>query len=343
MPQTRESGSPASILFGNDRNVRFTLGMPEKILLVVLIAASAYGFWYRFRNVVRVLGAAKPDPDFHLGLLLPRAQAFVWEVLLQGKVIKQRPIAGAAHAFVFWGFCAFALITINHFAAGFGFPLFSRASGFGRVYFGFVGLFAVAVAVSIAYLAFRRFVLRPEYLGKVAPESGIIAGLIFVLMATYLAGLALPESGAAAHSIWWSHTLALLIFLPLIPHTKHLHLVLSPATVFLKRPGFSDIPRLAGDEDFGLVTGKDVTKIEALQAFSCVECGRCTEQCPAHNTGKVLNPKEIILGFRSYLNTEGPGPKRHCWGRIFRKKRLSSAPPAARANSSARWEFSICR
>ncbi len=170
-----------------------------------------------------------------------------------------------------------------------------------------MALFAVAVAVSIAYLAFRRFVLRPEYLGTVAPESGIIAGLIFVLMATYLAGLALRESGVAAHSIWWSHNLALLFFLPLIPHTNLLHLVLSPATVFLKRPGFSDIPKLAGDEDFGLVTGKDVTKIEALQAFSCVECGRCTEHCPAHNTGKVLNPKEIILGFRSYLNTEGPG------------------------------------
>ncbi len=63
---------------------------------------------------------------------------------------------------------------------------------------------------------------------------------------------------------------------------------------------------MPGDEDFGLVTGKDVTRIDALQAFSCVECGRCTQYCPAYNTGKELNPKEIILGLRSYLNTEGP-------------------------------------
>ena len=215
-------------------------------------------------------------------------------------------MAGLAHAFVFWGFCAFALITMNHFAAGFGFPLFGRESGFGKFYFGFVALWAVAVAVSIAYLAFRRFVLRPEYLGPVKPESGVIALLIFTLMVTYLAALFVPEGGVASHSLWWAHTLALLIFLPLVPHTKHLHLVLSPATVFLKRPGFSDIPKLSGDEDFGLVNGKDVTKLEALQAFSCVECGRCTEHCPAHNTGKVLNPKEVILGFRSYLRTEGP-------------------------------------
>jgi Fe-S oxidoreductase len=62
-----------------------------------------------------------------------------------------------------------------------------------------------------------------------------------------------------------------------------------------------------GDEDFGLDTGKDITKLDALQAYSCVECGRCTEHCPANFTGKILNPKEIILGLRHYLNDEGPG------------------------------------
>jgi len=161
------------------------------------------------------------------------------------------------------------------------------------------------VAVSISYLAFRRYVLRPVWLGKLAPESGVIAALIFVLMITYLAALETSESSPASHAIWWAHTLALLIFLPLIPHTKHLHLVLSPLTVFMKRDGFSDIPKLAGDEDFGLVAGKDVTQLDALQAFSCVECGRCTEHCPASSTGKILNPKEVILGLRGYLRAEG--------------------------------------
>jgi len=53
------------------------------------------------------------------------------------------------------------------------------------------------------------------------------------------------------------------------------------------------------------VTGKDITQITALQAYSCVECGRCTEHCPANNTGKELNPKLIALGVRSYLNQYG--------------------------------------
>jgi Fe-S oxidoreductase len=94
--------------------------------------------------------------------------------------------------------------------------------------------------------------------------------------------------------------------LPLVPHTKHLHLILSPVTIFLSRGSFSDIPPLSGDEDFGLVTGKDLTQLVSLQAYSCVECGRCTEHCPANNTGKLLNPKEIVLGIRGYLNEYGP-------------------------------------
>ena len=44
-----------------------------------------------------------------------------------------------------------------------------------------------------------------------------------------------------------------------------------------------------------MVTGKDITRLVALQAYSCVECGRCQEHCPAYNTGKLLNPKEIAL------------------------------------------------
>jgi Fe-S oxidoreductase len=69
---------------------------------------------------------------------------------------------------------------------------------------------------------------------------------------------------------------------------------------------FAQIPPLKGDEDFGLVAGTDLTQLVSLQAYSCVECGRCTEHCPAANTGKLLNPKEIILGVRAYLNDLGP-------------------------------------
>jgi Fe-S oxidoreductase len=279
----------------------------EIAILLVLLCISISLFWLYFRKALHAIEGARVDLDFHLRPLAPRIRQFVWEVLLQGKVIRERPLPGLAHAFVFWGFCAFALITINHLAAGLGLRIISHESGFGRAYSTFVAVFAIAVAVSIAGLAIRRFVERPIWLGKVSLESGWIALFIFILMITYLAGLGLQEGTPAARVNWWLHTLTLLAFLPLIPHTKHLHLVISPVTVFLRRDGFSKIPPLVGDEDFGLETGKDVTKLDALQAFSCVECGRCTEHCPAYNTGKVLNPKEIILGLREYLKERGPG------------------------------------
>jgi len=277
----------------------------ERTVIAGMLLASLALFWWRFHKVLSVIRASRPAADFELRPLAPRLRRFLWEVMLQGKVIEQRPLPGLAHAFVYWGFLAFALVTVNHLAAPFGLRFLTRDSAFGGFYLGFAAVWAAAVAVSIAALFVRRFVVRPVWLGEVSPESGFIALLIFTLMATYLAGLWMEEESLAGQGVWWLHTVALLIFLPLIPHTKHLHLLLSPFTVFLKRDGFSRIPPLTGDEDFGLDTGRDLSRIDALQAFSCVECGRCTEHCPAAHTGKALDPKQIVLGLRAYLNEYG--------------------------------------
>ena len=222
-------------------------------------------------------------------------------MLFQAKVIRERPLPGLAHALVFWAFCAFALVTLNHCAAVLGLGFLSPTGPIGRLYFYFAAVFALACAAGIIGLFVRRFLVRPKWLGdKLSYQSGVVALLIFVLMATYLASFLVADSDPSARALWWIHTLALLIFLPLIPHTKHLHLILSPATVFLSRGDFSRIPPLSGENDFGLVAGTDLTQLVSLQAYSCVECGRCTEHCPAATTGKLLNPKEIVLGLRGY-------------------------------------------
>ncbi len=216
----------------------------ERVLLVLMIAVSLAIFWRRLSKVLDIVRRSRATPDFEVAPLAPRVRQFIWEVMLQGKVIRQRPLPGLAHAFVFWGFCAFALVTVNHIASGFGLRFLSPESGFGRFYFGFVALWAVAVAISIAGLFVRRFMMRPKWLGEVSAESGVIAFLIFALMVTYLTGLWFGEGTLGGRVSWWLHTASLLIFLPLIPHTKHLHLALSPVTVFLRRAGFSRIPPL---------------------------------------------------------------------------------------------------
>src|SRR3979490_2420283 len=238
---------------------------PEITLFLVVLAASLGLFLKRFVPVVKTILNSPKEPGFQLDPIAKRIRDFVWVVLLQAKVIKERPLPGIAHAFVFWGFCAFALISIAHLAAGVGLNLLPSEYTLVRGYRYFVAMFAVAVGVSIAGLAFRRLVLRPVWLGpKVSMESGFIALLIFTLMVTYMFTFVVTEGSAAGRANWWAHTLTLLIFLPLIPHTKHLHLILSPVTIFLKRNGFSRIPPLTGDEDFGLDTGKDITQLFAL-------------------------------------------------------------------------------
>ncbi len=287
----------------------------EITLLAICAAISGVLFFYRFLPILKNIFGSKRDADFTLNPLGWRIWTFTSEVLFQSKVIKERPLPGVLHAFVFWGFLAFALVSVNHFFVGVRLGFLPPGSFIGRFYFLFAAVWAALVAVSIAGLFYRRFVTRPVWLGKkVSYESGFISLLIFTLMVTYLAAFFFQADSGTLKTLWWSHTLALLVFLPLIPHTKHLHLVLSPLTVFLKRDSFAKIPPLQEGqnpdgteiEDFGLVTGQDVTQLITLQAYSCVECGRCTEHCPASTTGKVLNPKEIILGMRSYLNEFGP-------------------------------------
>src|SRR5579863_5643153 len=177
------------------RNMQLSLA--EVLILTLLIVASVSAFLFRFRKVVHIIRAAKPEKAWSLRPLAPRLAPFIWEVLLQGKVIFDRPLPGIAHAFVFWGFCAFALVTMNHLASGYGVILIPRESLAGSIYFGFVAVFAVAVAVSIAGLAARRFLARPVWLGKVSAESGVIALLIFLLMASYLATFVLEDGTAA--------------------------------------------------------------------------------------------------------------------------------------------------
>ena len=73
-------------------------------ILLILLFASVSLFWSRFRKPLDVVRRSRANSDFHLRPLGPRVRQFLWEVMLQGKVIRERPLPGLAHAFVFWGF-----------------------------------------------------------------------------------------------------------------------------------------------------------------------------------------------------------------------------------------------
>jgi len=284
----------AAALFGADL---------ARAILLALCLTSLWLFW---KTVERRLFSLFPKhgelPLDHLPRRLGRV--FV-EVILQYRVLRDRPVVGLLHAVVLWGFLAFAWVSGQHFLRGF--RGLSRAVEAPSWYGAFVAAWAVAVLVAMIGLSFRRFVLRPKLLGKLSPTSAVVAFLISALMVTYLLGWGVfPVAGLAWKVNWWAHTLAFLALLDVIPISKHFHLLLAPFTIFFRSETTSQMRPLREDgEDLGLIHFKDFERKDVLDLNACVECGRCTQFCPANLAGGSLSPKEIILDAQHGLMARG--------------------------------------
>jgi Fe-S oxidoreductase len=112
----------------------------------------------------------------------------------------------------------------------------------------------------------------------------------------------------------WVHVLAILAFLAYLPHSKHLHILAAGVNVWFGHTGPGGrLERLdfeADDDDirFGSGTARDLTWKEVLDTFSCTECGRCQDACPAFATDKLLSPKLVIMGLRDQVFAGGEEP-----------------------------------
>jgi Fe-S oxidoreductase len=155
---------------------------------------------------------------------------------------------------------------------------------------------------------------------RVSAESLVIGLFIATLMVTFLLTWFLDEASLAGRVNWWVHALVILAFLGLIPASKHFHLVVSPATVFLRSPELGNLPNLDFEkEQVGLETIKDLGSKIVLDAFTCVECGRCQVNCPAWGAGKELNPKTVVLQTKDALLD---GPRDRKLGELYSEKVL---------------------
>ncbi|MDR1989007.1 MAG: 4Fe-4S dicluster domain-containing protein [Acidobacteriaceae bacterium] len=266
----------------------------DTLVLWLLVLVFAGAFVAQVAARVRLIAIA-PN-TFEITHPATRVARVLVEVFGQRTTIRERPIAGVAHAFVFWGFIAFAPYTASEFLAGLGIVDVTD-SGWFAAYRILLTPCAMAVLLGILFLLVRRTIIRPAGLGtNVSIESVVIALFITTLMATFLLTWWIDESTTAGRINWWVHVSVILGFLALIPGSKHLHLVFSPITWFLKSPTLGNLPNLDFEkEEVGLETVKDLGSKAVLDAFTCVECGRCQVNCPAWGAGKTLNPKTIIL------------------------------------------------
>ncbi|MEP6764108.1 MAG: (Fe-S)-binding protein, partial [Gemmatimonadaceae bacterium] len=260
--------------------------------------------------------------------------------LLQSKILRD-PFGGFMHALVFWGFCVLGLgtaeIMIQGLFTGFSYSLFLP----NFLYLPYVvsqELFAVFVLIPVAFLLYRRLVIRPARFrndpvhgGDAVFILGMIAALMVSLLFMFAMDVHLGESGGGrvissliakpfaglsdttAHilrtSLFWFHALLILYFLNHLPGSKHLHVLTSLINVWFSNtsaPGTIGAMRpmdLEGDnvEQFGASDVEHLSWKNLLDGYSCTECGRCTAACPANLTGKLLSPRMIVVKTRARL------------------------------------------
>lgn len=283
----------------------------ERLLLGFLTIVAIVIFLEPVIKRLKIIASAKGNLE--TDRIGERISRWLKEVLFQSTVIAGRPLPGITHAFVFWAFIVFLLETADLYFRMMGSKFGLLGNGpFHHFYQQIVAVFAVLAFVGILYLFIRRFFFKPPALGEhISWSSGVVAFFIMFLMVTYLLGIYVFEESSQAFKInAWLHILVILAFLDLIPRSKHLHLIFGLFTTFFKdfelariKPLHLDLEADEETWELGAETLKDLSKHTALGAFTCVECGRCFDQCPARNTGKKLNPKQLMLDLRdAYLH-----------------------------------------
>jgi len=150
-------------------------------------------------------------------------------------------------------------------------------------------------------------------------------------MTSVFDGMALDSVILVERSAWWMHIIGIFIFLNYLYYSKHLHILLAfPNTYFanLNAKGrFANNPTVTAEvklmmdpdadpysvseatsdepEKFGASDVMDLNRVQLLNAYTCTECGRCTSECPANQTGKLLSPRKIMMDTRDRLTEVG--------------------------------------
>ena len=242
------------------------------------------------------------------------------------------PAAGVMHSLIYFSFLVLFAVTtvleINHqlpedwkFLHG---DVYRAYSAVGDAA-------GVALLVGVVWAIVRRYVQRPYRIRiKSKPEHAVILGTFLRARRLRLHGRGLPHRPrgparlravvassatrcrivvdgtgdlAGWHQVWWiAHVGCFFAFLVMLPVTMLRHMFTSPMNMYLQdreRPkgAMKPMPNLMETEleTFGASTVEEFTWKQLLDTDSCTMCGRCTAVCPAHATGKPLDPREIVL------------------------------------------------
>ena len=301
-------------------------------LIVTAYAISMFVYVVKTRIEFIKLGK-KEEFDRDVKARLNKIWVYVFG---QKKLLKDKK-SGLIHVMFFYGFILVQFGAIDFIwkglAPGSHLPLGPLYPGFKF----FQEIVTLVILVAVVWAFYRRYIEK-----LVRLKRGFYAGLVLLfiggLMLSVLLGngMALiwhgeplswsepvasgiaaafgwlsPGAAAAVFYVsWWIHLLLLLAFLVYVPQSKHAHLIAGPANVYLepldggkklKPINFED----ESQESFGVGKVDEFTDLQLLDLYACVECGRCTNMCPATGTGKMLSPMDIMIKLRNHLTNYG--------------------------------------
>jgi Fe-S oxidoreductase/nitrate reductase gamma subunit len=311
-------------------NIPFSFKVTMYLLFIVSLAVLVRGLYEKYQYVTGGKG---------IKTLLPKKlnwASFFTTIVLTGKV-PRRPNVAFFHSLIFYGFVilwiATDLVAIHYDTP---FKVFQGTTYIVISFLADMGGLTILIGLAFAY--YRRYVQKPAYLSATKPNQElfmylmlltlVIVGFILEGIRIYGTGMPIGEKSWAPvgwglallfnnfnleettwaylyRFFWFFHMANTMVFVASIGYSKFFHIFSLPINALMTPPmrgavlnpmNFEDETR----ESFGLADLKDLTAKNRMDLLSCVECGRCTQVCPANLAGKILDPKTFITKIRDF-------------------------------------------
>lgn len=301
------------------------LNLIETIVFVLMLAFTIWFFIVPVIYRIKLVQLGKKEERFD-NPFKRVANAAANFFLLICSVKKERIVTGLVHIFLLYGSLTFDTITVFHILEGFNKNI--HPSNFHTIIADF---FSIAVILAVAFFIIKRYAVRRSSYTYGTIESPIIYALLITVTLTFLvyegAGIAyhgtfdespafigrivaewLPASWFLVKASWWLHIINVFMFILYVPRSKYMHMFMGPANIAFKTDKTTSYLKtvdLETAETFGITNQEDMTWKDLFDGFACIDCGRCTDYCPASQTGKELSPKTIITKMRDDLLKEG--------------------------------------
>jgi Fe-S oxidoreductase len=205
-----------------------------------------------------------------------------------------------------------------------------------------IAIFVIVGSLTLANAA--RIAMGGTYAHEVRPLASALSHLFLVDNGGVLAAGA--STPLVYEILWWVHIVFVLGFMNYLPYSKHLHVMTSLPNVYFSRLKPKSYLSLINFEDesvtkYGAADVEDLTWKQLLDGDTCTHCGRCTSVCPANITGKVLDPRWIIIATRLRMLDKAPylteksayGFKN--WGIALETEKLATSGDTLEAHTEA--------